>query len=116
MVKKFWPVYIGLGLLISLAVRSIMEHDETALKTLCEWHFRVKRAKQLHYKRQHWFENCNTRLGGGIIVFSLASAVFSFWSLSASNQWVGYTAAVSGSFAFALASLQLLGDFKNQAI
>lgn len=77
--------------------------------TLCEW-------KTLHYKRQHRLETFNKLFGILVIALSVASSALAFWSLGDGSRWLGYGAAFSGAGAFAFATIQLLSNYKSEAL
>jgi hypothetical protein len=93
-----------------------MEAGDMAHRTLCEWHSRVKRAKTFHYKRQHCLETFNILFGILVIILSVASSALAFWALGDGSRWFGYGAAFSGAGAFAFATIQLLSNYKSEAL
>jgi hypothetical protein len=106
----------GLLLGVVSGERSIMEYDAKARGRLCIWRLRIERAKEFHYRREHRLECLNKTLSIFVILFSGASSALSFWSLGNASKCIGFLGGVFGAFAAALAAIQLLGNFKNEAL
>ena len=91
----------------------------TVTLTLREWHDRVKRAKQLHYKRQERLETWNRRFGVAIIVLSALSGVLAFSFLAKNSSWIGsaieYVTGFAGTAALILAGIQTFRDYQGEA-
>jgi hypothetical protein len=92
-----------------------MEQDDKAHHMLCDWHSDIKRAKKFHYRRQGRLEWWDRLFGISVILLSLVASVLAFWP-GKTNTLLVYGASLSGLFASALATIQLLGNFKNEAV
>ena len=75
----------------------------------------MKRAKEFHYCRQGRLELCDKGAGFLVVVSSIASCALAFWSLNGNSNLASW-AAFSGATAFAFALLQLVGNFRDEAL